>query len=86
MGEEDEEGVCKEVVINKDGTVSCGKLLRGEVRPEQIGVNGGGCVMKRMPDIMAHYKDRTDYLKNQRMPKEEPKRKSILRRFKDFIR
>ena len=48
---------CSELVVNKDKTTSCGLLLKGKIKPSDIGINGSGCVYQKIPE---YYKEKIE--------------------------
>ncbi len=63
-GIENDDGVCKFLIINKDNTTSCEKILDGTMNLNHIGLNKG-CNLQKLPDIYLYYKNQANSYKSE---------------------
>ena len=55
-GKENEEGVCIYLKRDKNRKTMCSLVTEKKVRPEEVGINGSGCVLRLYPKIYNKYK------------------------------
>lgn len=55
VGEEGDDYICKYLYYNERGLACCRLLEEGDVEPEDIGINGSGCVLQKLHDQYQYY-------------------------------
>jgi len=58
-GDEKGEFGCSKLIINEDKTTSCELLIKGKVKPEDIGIKRG-CILQTV--VVEYYQENLQYL------------------------